>query len=130
MVGVFVAEQKGIEPDFVRGDRSQGETAEFSFVEAFGEVAEVGVDTDNLPVGELEDKAGAAEPVDDDFARGRDVVSDVFKVCGYSRLLALKKTGQVITFVGPPTLNNQDIASFSAPGNLIDQISIVNQNNK
>lgn len=111
MVGVFVAEQKGIELDFLGGDRSKGETAEFSFAEAFGEVAEVWVDADNLPVGELEDKTGAAEPVDDDFARGRDVVSDVFKVYGYSRLLVLNKTGQVITFVGLLTLNNQDIAS-------------------
>ena len=32
MVSVFVAEQKGIEPDFVGGDRSKGETAESSFV--------------------------------------------------------------------------------------------------
>jgi hypothetical protein len=73
MVGVFVAEQKGIEANFVEGDRSKGETAEFSLVEAFGEVTEAGGDTDNLLVGKLEDKAGAARPVDDDFARGADV---------------------------------------------------------
>lgn len=92
MVSVFVTEQKSIKPDFVGGGRSKGETAEFPFAaKTFRKVTEVGVDTDNLSVGELENKAGAAEPIDDYFTCVRGVISDVFNIIN-SRLLVIKKT--------------------------------------